>query len=77
MAYATHLDAINKAFTACNIISSGSCQQTTAARGFLELLKQLRISFLQDSVLMAKLDPIHPLWQNELFINPEYIQFER
>ncbi|OAD67591.1 hypothetical protein PHYBLDRAFT_73284 [Phycomyces blakesleeanus NRRL 1555(-)] len=31
-------------------ILSGVCQQTAAAHGFLELLKQLRITFLQNSV---------------------------
>jgi hypothetical protein len=74
IAYTTHLDAINKAFSACNIISS---KKTHAARGFLELLKQLRISFLQDSIFMSEKHPGHSLWQNEMFSTIEYIQFKR
>lgn len=58
-------------------ISSGACQQSAAARGFLDLLKQLRVTFLQDSVFMSEKQPGHTLWQDELFSSPEYVQFKR
>lgn len=58
-------------------IASGACQQTAAARGFLDLLKVLRISFLQDSVVMKERHPHHPLWNHPIFHDSEYIAFKR
>jgi hypothetical protein len=58
-------------------IQSGACEKSTAACGFLELLKQLRISFLQDSVFMMKGHPAHPLWLNQVFSDAEYLEFKR
>ncbi|KAL0082300.1 transcriptional activator of glycolytic enzymes-domain-containing protein [Phycomyces blakesleeanus] len=58
-------------------MASGECEQTTAARSFLELLKQLRITFLQDSAVLMKKIPSHPLWHNGIFSDPEYTEFRR
>ncbi|OAD81211.1 hypothetical protein PHYBLDRAFT_99792, partial [Phycomyces blakesleeanus NRRL 1555(-)] len=93
MPYSPHLEAINRAFKTCRIVSTAkidaahgssarmadmsACQQTAAAHAFLELLKQLRITFLQDSVLMMSKTPGHPLWQHGVFHDPEYIEFKR
>lgn len=58
-------------------LAAGACQQSAAARGFLELLKVLRITFLQDSVTMMEKLPHHPLWNNSLFLDTEYLSFKR
>ncbi len=46
-----------------------------AGSGFLRLLRVLRIVLLQDSVLLRKLFPQHPLWKDSLFSCEEYQQF--
>jgi hypothetical protein len=35
-----------------------------AAQGFLRLLQQLRVMLLQDSVIMRREFPVHPLWSD-------------
>lgn len=52
-------------------------ESSTAANGFLQLLIQLRVVFLQDSVIMKEKHPDHVLWKNELFRDELYLQFER
>ena len=46
-----------------------------AGQGFLKLLKRLRIVVLQDSVLLRRRYPSHPIWQDPLFAAPEYREF--
>lgn len=46
-----------------------------AGQGFLRLLQELRTVFLQDSALLRKEFPEHPLWKHALFALPEYKAF--
>ncbi|KDO19098.1 hypothetical protein SPRG_15577 [Saprolegnia parasitica CBS 223.65] len=57
-------------------LNDGKCEATIAARGFLELLMHLRVVLLQDSVLLKKLYPAHPMWSAPLFSHPLYTAFE-
>lgn len=52
-------------------------EMSTAADGFLQLLVELRIVFLQDSVIMKKHHPNHSIWCDPLFQDEGYLQFER
>ncbi|OJD18721.1 hypothetical protein AJ78_01258 [Emergomyces pasteurianus Ep9510] len=47
-------------------------EQDLAAQGFLRLLKQLRTVILQDSVLLQREFPDHPLWSDPLFVREDY-----
>lgn len=59
-------------------LDSGDVEQSSlAADGFLKLLEQLRVVFLQDSVLMKKQYPHHFVWKDPLFQDPLYEEFER
>ena len=46
-----------------------------AGTGFLRLLRVLRVILLQDSVVLRKQFPLHPLWKDSLFNCPEYVKF--
>jgi hypothetical protein len=46
-----------------------------AGSGFLRLLGALRVILLQDSVVLRKEFPLHPLWKDPLFNSPEYRRF--
>ena len=46
-----------------------------AGTGFLRLLRVLRVILLQDSVILRKQFPLHPLWKDSLFNCPEYLKF--
>jgi hypothetical protein len=46
-----------------------------AGTGFLRLLRELRVVLLQDSVILRKQFPLHPLWKDSLFNCPEYLRF--
>jgi hypothetical protein len=46
-----------------------------AAQGFLRLLVQLRTILLQDSVIMRKEFPNHPMWSDPLFVREDYQRF--
>jgi hypothetical protein len=46
-----------------------------AGSGFLRLLRVLRVVLLQDSVVLRKQFPLHPLWKDSLFNCPEYLKF--
>src|SRR5436190_17227337 len=46
-----------------------------AGSGFLRLLRALRVVLLQDSVILRKQFPCHPLWKDSLFNCPEYVSF--
>ena len=48
-----------------------------AAQGFLRLLRQLRVILLQDSVIMRREFPAHPLWADPLFGRDDYRAFEK
>ena len=54
---------------------SQSDQSDLAAQGFLRLLKTLRTILLQDSVLMRKEFPQHPMWTHEVFGRADYLTF--
>jgi hypothetical protein len=46
-----------------------------AAQGFLRLLQQFRIVLLQDSVIMRREFPDHPLWTDPVFERDDYRAF--
>src|SRR5436305_11011395 len=48
-----------------------------AGSGFLRLLRALRVVLLQDSVVLRKEFPHHPLWKDPLFDGEEYRRFAR
>ncbi|EDN11037.1 predicted protein [Histoplasma mississippiense (nom. inval.)] len=50
-------------------------EQDLAAQGFLRLLKQLRTVILQDSVLLQRQFPDHPLWSDALFVREDYQKY--
>jgi hypothetical protein len=51
---------------------SSGVELNLAAGAFLELLDWLRLVLLQDSVLMRKAFPDHPIFLDPLFSSPEY-----
>ncbi|KAI9278958.1 hypothetical protein BDA99DRAFT_531686 [Phascolomyces articulosus] len=58
-------------------LDNGDVEQSSfAADGFLKLLEQLRVVLLQDSVLMRERFPYHCLWQDSLFQDELYLEFE-
>lgn len=46
-----------------------------AAQGFLRLLNELRTIILQDSVLLRREFPHHPMWKDSLFVREDYLRF--
>ncbi|KAG2214480.1 hypothetical protein INT45_006847, partial [Circinella minor] len=50
--------------------------QSIAADGFLQMLRQLSIVFLQDSVPLQELYPRLSIWNAPLFQDPQYITFK-
>ena len=46
-----------------------------AAQGFLQLLNQLRIILLQDSVLLQAQFPRHSMWDDPIFAREDYTTF--
>ena len=52
-------------------------QLDLAGTGFLRLLRALRVILLQDSVILRKQFPLHPLWKDSLFNCPEYLRFAK
>ena len=46
-----------------------------AAQGFLRLMLVLRTIFLQDSVLLRREFPAHPMWEDALFGRDDYLRF--
>ena len=46
-----------------------------AGQGFLKLLQELRIIFLQDSAILRLMFPSHPVWEHPLFETPAYQAF--
>lgn len=50
--------------------------QDLAGLAFLRLLRQLRVSFLQDIIHWKSHIPSHFLWSNSLFTDPEFLDFE-
>ena len=51
--------------------------QSIAADGFLQMLRQLSIVFLQDSVPLQELYPRLSIWNAPLFQDPQYIAFKK
>ncbi|KAG1057000.1 hypothetical protein G6F43_001132 [Rhizopus delemar] len=51
-------------------------EYNVAARGFLTLMKQLRIIFLQDSVFIMKGFPAHAVFKHEIFSDPLFVIFK-
>ncbi|EDN08838.1 predicted protein [Histoplasma mississippiense (nom. inval.)] len=50
-------------------------EQDLAAQRFLRLLKQLHTVILQDSVLLQRQFPDHPLWSDALFVREDYQKY--
>jgi hypothetical protein len=46
-----------------------------AGSGFLRLLRTLRVILLQDSVILRRKFPLHPLWKESVFNSDEYQRF--
>lgn len=46
-----------------------------AAQGFLHLLYELRVIMLQDSVLLRREFPQHPIWADPVFVRDDYKRF--
>ena len=57
--------------------SSEADRQDLAAQGFLRLLQQLRIILLQDSVIMRREFPAHPIWTDPIFARDDYLAFAK
>ena len=53
----------------------GEDRTDLAAQGLLALLAELRVAFLQDSVLLRREYPEHPLWRHEVFVREDYQTF--
>ena len=55
------------------------CPQTICAQGFLNLIKELRVVFLQDVVMLRDLPHLSTskLFNHALFEDPEFLQFEQ
>ncbi|CEP09784.1 hypothetical protein [Parasitella parasitica] len=52
-------------------------QTSGSADGFLLLLKCFQTTFLQDAAAMMDVIPDHPIWKNELFTHPLFLDFRR
>ena len=52
-------------------------RQDLAAQGFLRLLQQLRIVLLQDSVVMRREFPDHPMSADPIFARDDYLTFAK
>jgi Centromere DNA-binding protein complex CBF3 subunit, domain 2/Transcriptional activator of glycolytic enzymes len=52
-------------------------RQDLAGQGFLRLLQQLRIILLQDSVIMRREFPDHPIWTDPIFARGDYLAFAK
>jgi hypothetical protein len=52
--------------------SGHEIEQTLSCKGFLHLLKYLRVVILQDSVLLQDLFPNLFVWEHEIFASEEY-----
>jgi Centromere DNA-binding protein complex CBF3 subunit, domain 2/Transcriptional activator of glycolytic enzymes len=50
-------------------------REDLAAQGFLRLLAELRTILLQDSVLLRREFPEHPIWQDPIFVRDDYRGF--
>ena len=62
-------------FGLASLPSSEEDREDLAAQGFLRLLVELRTILLQDSVLLRREFPHHPLWEDPLFVRPDYREF--
>lgn len=58
-------------------LDSNVIEYNVAARGFVMLMKKLRMTFLQDSVLIMKHFPAHPVFKHEIFSDPLFLTFKR
>jgi hypothetical protein len=51
------------------------CQQTLSCLGFLNLLKYLRTTILQDSVILKEKYPNLFVWRHPVFLDPEFARW--
>lgn len=58
-------------------LNSGAAIENIAARGFLKLLKIMRITFLQDAAIMINDFPHHRVFSHALFQDPLFLEFKR
>lgn len=61
--------------TAFSYQMGGIDELDMAAQGFVELLIQLRIIFLQDAALLINKYPKHTMWTHAVFHHPEWAPF--
>ena len=54
---------------------AGPVEKSLCALGFLELLTELRVVFLQDSVFLRDHYQLHLIWDLPVFYTPQYGQF--
>jgi len=67
--------ALPYAAAALGVSEAPADRDDLAAQGFLRLLRQLRVILLQDSVIMRREFPAHPLWTDPLFGPDDYRAF--
>jgi hypothetical protein len=58
------------------VCTSSGYPRTICGQGFLNLLKQMRVIFIQDSVFLRIDNPHHLIFSNKLFQEPDYIKYE-
>lgn len=58
-------------------LNSGVANDNVAARGFLKLLKTMRITFLQDAAIMINDFPHHRVFAHSIFQDPLFLEFKR
>lgn len=69
------LDFWLEAYRNAATTTAPSIEKTKATGAFLDLLVWLRQVLLQDSVFLRKEYPGHPMFQDPIFVDPEYLLF--
>lgn len=57
------------------VLGSEEDRKDLAGQGFLRLLNELRTIILQDSVILRKEFPHHPIWNDPIFVRKDYKLF--
>lgn len=72
------LDEWNDRLLAKNVDKNNGdpMEVTVAAKACFQLFFMLRKIIIQDSIVMMEKFPNHPLWQNELFSNPMFLEYK-
>ncbi|KAK1946458.1 hypothetical protein P3T76_002011 [Phytophthora citrophthora] len=54
-----------------------SSTREIAGEAFVQMLRHMRVVFLQDSVIVRRKYPNHRLWKHDLFATTKYLEFDR